>query len=453
MQRLNIGQFHASSTRLRCVELQSENLAQRHFIGRRHNSSAALLSSSSSSFNTRLRRVELLSENLAQRNFIGRRHCFSAQRNVIGRRYSSSAVKLSSPSFNTRLRRVELVSENLMHSSLYGGCHLDLTYLDTAPVHTLSASAVTAPPTVLLLHDVPGSSADSMLLTNALAQRGARVLALNFPGFGYGWGATAKDLQLFTHSTESKSELAVALLHRLGVFRPDLVLGHGMGCLPAQHLAYYHPDKFRGAVFMAHPGWQLPRHLGVFSHRLTDFVATLWGAGPFGRALVRAPLAAELLLRCVGQDAPGRELLRGAHGGVAGWGLPAAAAALSTAVHADVALSEEMAVGLCATGASYMLVAGGRDRRQAHAEVHLEMADALQVRFSGKTPPADVDQLEAAAAAGRPLRAAYWLAEADHLPQAEPATADFLAEEMLRFVRLLRLKEDVSGGGAGAAAS
>ncbi|GMT02725.1 hypothetical protein PENTCL1PPCAC_24899, partial [Pristionchus entomophagus] len=113
---------------------------------------------------------------------------------------------------------------------------MDTIYQDTAP----SGSPLA---TVIALHGSPGSHKDFKNVTPHLEQAGARVIGVNYPGFGH-----TEDSNELLHTNEERNAFVQALIDRLGLVERIIFLGHSRGCENALELAVTNTDKCLGVV-------------------------------------------------------------------------------------------------------------------------------------------------------------------------------------------------------------
>ncbi|GMS93794.1 hypothetical protein PENTCL1PPCAC_15969, partial [Pristionchus entomophagus] len=116
--------------------------------------------------------------------------------------------------------------------------NLDTVYQDTAQ----SGSPLA---TVIALHGSPGSHKDFKYVTPHLEQAGARVIGVNYPGFGH-----TEDSNELLHTNEERNAFVQALIDRLGLAERIVFLGHSRGGENALELAVRNTDKCLGVVIV-----------------------------------------------------------------------------------------------------------------------------------------------------------------------------------------------------------
>lgn len=104
-----------------------------------------------------------------------------------------------------------------------GGVFLDAAYLDSAPGDKYNPAV----PVVVGLHSTPGSFYDLQPVLETFVKSGCRVVAPSFPGHGYTEGLQSQYNDVFTHSTDEKSEFVRDFLLNLGIEKVDLLIAHG----------------------------------------------------------------------------------------------------------------------------------------------------------------------------------------------------------------------------------
>jgi len=121
---------------------------------------------------------------------------------------------------------------------------------DTPAADDPPSARLDAPPTVVLVHGLRGSSAEfTFSIVDRLAER-YRVLAVDRPGYG------ASDLlRRRTGAPSAQARALHAALGRLGVERPVLV-GHSIGAALVMAYAVAYPDELGAAVTLS--GHTLP---------------------------------------------------------------------------------------------------------------------------------------------------------------------------------------------------
>ena len=141
---------------------------------------------------------------------------------------------------------------------------VDAKFIDThynAPV-----SKQRAIPTILGIHDTPGSHKDLLPILEPFAMEGHRIVILNMPGNGYSEVKGKKEKLFFTHSTEERTEFLIKFLSDLDILRVDLAVGHGSGVGPLTMLMAS-VNIFRSALFLCPmPGLQFPESFGKMKH-------------------------------------------------------------------------------------------------------------------------------------------------------------------------------------------
>lgn len=123
------------------------------------------------------------------------------------------------------------------------GVTFDVAYVDTHP------DAPPTKPTVVALHGCPGNHLDFKELTAFLDGKGVRVIAPNFPG--YGWTPTDK-YKYFTHTQTEKAIFVTDFLDTINVKKVDLMIAHSAGVYPGLQL--YSHDARVASMVMINPG-------------------------------------------------------------------------------------------------------------------------------------------------------------------------------------------------------
>ncbi len=132
--------------------------------------------------------------------------------------------------------------------------------IDSVRIHVVETGA--GPETVLLLHGF-GASTFSWRTVAPLLAESHRVVALDFPGFGF--SDRRSDINL---GAEAQAARALAILDQLGIARA-VVAGHSMGGGIAQRLTLLAPERVSDLVLVASvdagitPPWQRPAARGA----------------------------------------------------------------------------------------------------------------------------------------------------------------------------------------------
>lgn len=124
-------------------------------------------------------------------------------------------------------------------------------YIDTNPY----ADANTT--TVLALHGSPGSHLDFKSVVTSLAEKNIRVIALNFPG--YGWTSMDHGHE-FMHTTKEKASFIADFLRAIHISKVDVVMSHSASALPAAHLCNK-TNLFRSLLLVNPTGPRLMKSL------------------------------------------------------------------------------------------------------------------------------------------------------------------------------------------------
>ncbi|CAH1787751.1 unnamed protein product [Owenia fusiformis] len=148
------------------------------------------------------------------------------------------------------------------------GVDFNVQYIDTSPGRLDL-------PVALAIHGAPGTHKDFLPIVDQLAERGYRVIIPNFPGYGLTTGHYDMDEQVFSHSVTERLLFIADFVALLGVFKIDLVLGHGMGTHVASGFCARHPGV-RSALFLAPAPHEL--HRGLPPSIMMRFFARKWQA-------------------------------------------------------------------------------------------------------------------------------------------------------------------------------
>ncbi|MCF7550000.1 alpha/beta fold hydrolase [Pseudonocardia sp. WMMC193] len=143
------------------------------------------------------------------------------------------------------------------------------SYVDSrhGQVHLRTAGPQDGSP-VLLLHQVPSSSAMWSALLGPLAERGHRVVAMDLPGYG------ASDPVTPVPSAAGLGDYADAALDVLDALGIDAahVLGHHTGASVGLTLAATSPDRVRSLAM-----WGIPVLSAEFARELATEPPPVWG--------------------------------------------------------------------------------------------------------------------------------------------------------------------------------
>jgi pimeloyl-ACP methyl ester carboxylesterase len=134
--------------------------------------------------------------------------------------------------------------------------------------------------TFLLLHGLPGSARDFRWLAPVLAERGARVVRLEMPGFGETPLSTEPD-----PSVEARGRFVLDAIEALGLEQPWLV-GHSMGGVVGTMAATLDPRRVAGLALVSSPGLRVHRGFRKARPRLAEAVLGL----PLAERVLRRPL-------------------------------------------------------------------------------------------------------------------------------------------------------------------
>ncbi|XP_074660492.1 uncharacterized protein LOC141912954 [Tubulanus polymorphus] len=144
------------------------------------------------------------------------------------------------------------------------GMKFSVGYIDTKPLGTVHYG-----PTVLLLHGTPGSHRDFLPLISPLVDRGVRVIAVNFPGFGVTRSAlpSSDDEDVFGQTTEEKTQFVIDFLSAINMKRKnsfDMIVGQGTASVIAMNLMLATPQEelFKSLTLISPLPISLPQHFG-----------------------------------------------------------------------------------------------------------------------------------------------------------------------------------------------
>ncbi|KAL5007160.1 hypothetical protein ScPMuIL_015966 [Solemya velum] len=163
------------------------------------------------------------------------------------------------------------------------GLVFDVAYLDTHPGSQYDPNV----PLIVALHDSPGSHEQFQPIFESLTKLGYRVIAPNFPGFGFTAGIAKSHDDTFLHSTDERAQLVSDFLSELGIKRVDILLGLRTGCYPSVRLVTGAPDVFRSLILLSPAGHKPYREIQPFELYIT--LSSLWDR-PFFRPLLRVVL-------------------------------------------------------------------------------------------------------------------------------------------------------------------
>lgn len=130
--------------------------------------------------------------------------------------------------------------------------------LDSVQLHYLEAGPTAGTP-LLMLHQVPSSSAMWEAVIPLFAERGYRVLAFDLPG--YGMSDPVKDEPGTTELTDYAQVFADVLVALDAT--PAFIVGHHTGAAIALEMSAFHSESVRGAAV-----WGVPALTPEFSAEL-----------------------------------------------------------------------------------------------------------------------------------------------------------------------------------------
>ncbi|KAF8376508.1 hypothetical protein PRIPAC_82937, partial [Pristionchus pacificus] len=140
---------------------------------------------------------------------------------------------------------------------------LKAVYQDTAPYGT------DRPITVITMHGSPGSHNDFKYLVPHLAEKGIRVIGINFPGFGH-----SEDRDTLAHSNEERCAFVEALLDQLSIRDGLIFLGHSRGAENALMLAAKLKERTVAVALANAPGMR--RHKSINYPWIVEHVCALY---------------------------------------------------------------------------------------------------------------------------------------------------------------------------------
>ncbi|XP_041366493.1 uncharacterized protein LOC121381304 [Gigantopelta aegis] len=160
-----------------------------------------------------------------------------------------STVSAANPSIKLRYVYVQTCVNTW--EDIPNGVLFDVCYADSHPDDDLKTTA--SLPTIVALHNTPGSHDDLIQVLESFVLMGCRVIAPNFPGFGHTEGLSSEHDEIFMHTNDEKSQFVCDFLENIGIKRVDMIIGIGSGCFPLLRLctSVVTKDIFKSAVFIS----------------------------------------------------------------------------------------------------------------------------------------------------------------------------------------------------------
>ncbi|KAL3842560.1 hypothetical protein ACJMK2_020556 [Sinanodonta woodiana] len=148
--------------------------------------------------------------------------------------YSTTLIKLKTGDLSSSSlhERYIVVLTSVGHwEDVPEGVLFDVGYLDSHPAGQYNPRQ----PTIVGIHDIPGTHGDLIDVLEPFAKLGCRVVIPNFPGFGTTHGSSRSDETIFQHTLEERGQFLADFVANLGIPRIELLVGLRSGC----HLALW----------------------------------------------------------------------------------------------------------------------------------------------------------------------------------------------------------------------
>ncbi|KAK3600341.1 hypothetical protein CHS0354_020008 [Potamilus streckersoni] len=196
--------------------------------------------------------------------------------------YSTNQIKQKTGDFSSLLqeRYIVVLTSVGFWEDVPEGVLFDVGYLDSHPAGQYNPRQ----PTIVGIHDTPGTHGDLIDVLEPFAKLGYRVVIPNFPGFGSTRGSSASDETIFQHTLEERGQFLADFIANLGIPRIDLLVGLRSGCHLAIWLSCAGRAIFKAIALISPSGHKQTRATGLSF--LIKNIRNLWDY-PLYRILLR----------------------------------------------------------------------------------------------------------------------------------------------------------------------